>query len=368
MCLVDAFATILLSVPGNTVDYDDEVILSGHPPSLGWPLVPSPRRSVIRRLIVLLLVIAAVLAAWPVAAAPSSSSPGRVRQLERVALDLAVRLRAVPLRDGDFADPGRYCPPDRLAVSWVPPGPAYRFGAYIPPLGPAPGPATTSVNGVVVCRGATYAYMGFEARWTAAGWRVADVPAVDEPAGPPAPSGSKGPTAAVPQAAALPPAGAGPLDDLAPYQPQTTCSPSPKPGVDGFRRIVLTSFPGTPSYGISRDCSIGGRSEHKEGRAWDWGVAATDPGGRAAAGAVLRWLFRAEPTGRRWAMARRLGVMYIIYNRRIWASYRAEEGWRPYVGASPHTDHIHFSFSWAGARKQTSYWDGTPVTYTQGDR
>jgi hypothetical protein len=61
-------------------------------------------------------------------------------------------------------------------------------------------------------------------------------------------------------------------------------------------------------------------------------------------------------------MVRRLGVMYIIYNRRIWASYRAEEGWRPYVGANPHTDHIHFSFSWAGARKQTSYWDGTPVT------
>ena len=55
--------------------------------------------------------------------------------------------------------------------------------------------------------------------------------------------------------------------------------------------------------------------------------------------------------------------MYIIYNRRIWASYRAEEGWRSYVGANPHTDHIHFSFSWAGARKQTSYWDGTPVTY-----
>ena len=52
----------------------------------------------------------------------------------------------------------------------------------------------------------------------------------------------------------------------------------------------------------------------------------------------------------------------IIYNRRIWASYRAEEGWRPYVGANPHTDDIHFSFSWAGARKQTSYWDGTPVT------
>jgi hypothetical protein len=59
-------------------------------------------------------------------------------------------------------------------------------------------------------------------------------------------------------------------------------------------------------------------------------------------------------------MVRRLGVMYIIYNRRIWASYRAEEGWRPYAGTNPHTDHMHFSFSWAGARKQTSYWDGTP--------
>jgi hypothetical protein len=33
------------------------------------------------------------------------------------------------------------------------------------------------------------------------------------------------------------------------------------------------------------------------------------------------------------------------------------------VGTNPHTDHIHFSFSWAGARKQTSYWDGTPVRY-----
>ena len=86
----------------------------------------------------------------------------------------------------------------------------------------------------------------------------------------------------------------------------------------------------SPRDPIRRDCSVGGPSEHKEGRAWDWGVAATNAGDR----------------------------------RRIWASYRAEEGWRPYVGANPHTDHIHFSFSWAGARKQTSYWGGTPVTYT----
>jgi hypothetical protein len=299
---------------------------------------------------VILLAVASILVAGPAAAAPSSTSTGRQRQLERAALDLAIRLRAVPVRDGAFADPGRYCPPGRLAVSWTPPVGAFRFGAYIPPLGPAPGPVTTSVNGVVVCRGATYAYMGFEARWTTGGWQVVDVPALDEPAHGPATSRPGGPRAAVPLAAKLPPAGTKPLDDLAPYQPQTTCSPSPKPGVVGFQEIVLASYPNTPSWGISRDCSIGGRSEHKEGRAWDWGVAANEPGERAAAHQVFHWLFRADAEGRRFAMARRLGVMYVIYNRRIWGSYQAAEGWRPYVGANPHTDHAHFSFSWAGAR------------------
>ena len=93
----------------------------------------------IRRLIVTLLTIAVVLVAWPAAAAPPGATGGRARQLERLALDLASRLRAVPIRDGDLSDPGRYCPPDRLTVSWTPPVGAFRFGAYIPPLGPAPG-------------------------------------------------------------------------------------------------------------------------------------------------------------------------------------------------------------------------------------
>jgi hypothetical protein len=211
---------------------------------------------------------------------------------------LAVRLRAVPVRDGDFADPGRYCPPDLLVVSWAPPAGRFRFGAHIPPLGPAPGPATTSVNGVVTCRGATYAYMGFEARWAHRGLARHRRPVAGRAGSSPT---ATRPGRAAAAADALPPSGSGPLDDLAPNQPQTTCSPPAKPGVDGFRRIVLTAFPGTPSYGVSRDCSVGGPSEHKEGRAWDWGVAATNAGDR----------------------------------RRIWASYRAEEGWRPYVGPTP---------------------------------
>lgn len=46
--------------------------------------------------------------------------------------------------------------------------------------------------------------------------------------------------------------------------------------------------------------------------------------------------------------AARLGVTYIIWDRRIWSVERAAEGWRPYYGVSPHTDHVHVSFSARG--------------------
>ena len=38
------------------------------------------------------------------------------------------------------------------------------------------------------------------------------------------------------------------------------------------------------------------------------------------------------------ANARRLGIMYMIWNRRIWSSYKASSGWRKYSGSNPHTD------------------------------
>lgn len=40
--------------------------------------------------------------------------------------------------------------------------------------------------------------------------------------------------------------------------------------------------------------------------------------------------------------AQRLGVTYVIWNRRIW---NPTQGWKPYTGTSnPHTDHVHVSF------------------------
>ncbi|HEV2754303.1 MAG TPA: hypothetical protein VG318_00810 [Actinomycetota bacterium] len=156
------------------------------------------------------------------------------------------------------------------------------------------------------------------------------------------------------------------IDDPAGYEGQTKCSPDAKPGVLAFQRMVLAEYPGTGAGGIGRDCSYGGQSEHKEGRAWDWGVSAADATHRGYVADLIEWLSATDRYGNDDAMARRLGVMYLIWNKRIWFPYG---GWRTYCtmkkgvcvgddgGArSPHTDHVHFSFTWAGARKETSFW------------
>lgn len=148
------------------------------------------------------------------------------------------------------------------------------------------------------------------------------------------------------------------VDKLASYVGQSTCDPTAKPGVKAFRDLILKTYPCTASYGITRACSSGGKSEHKEGRAWDWKLSYPHP----AADSVIKWLLATDKHGNKYAMARRVGLMYMIWNRRIWSAYRAEQGWRTYTGSNPHTDHIHFSFSWAGARKQTSFWTSGTTT------
>ena len=149
------------------------------------------------------------------------------------------------------------------------------------------------------------------------------------------------------------------IEAFAPYQGQTACEPVARIGVLQFRDLVLAAYPGTRDSGIVRSCSVGGTSEHKEGRAWDWRVSATDPVQAAQAADLLDWLLAPDEFGNAGAMARRLGVMYVIWDSRVWKSYQAARGWQPYVGASPHTDHVHLSFSWAGALGATSYWSGT---------
>lgn len=141
------------------------------------------------------------------------------------------------------------------------------------------------------------------------------------------------------------------------YQPQSTCDPTAKAGTRYVLDMVQAYWGGRKG-GIARSCDSGGVSEHKEGRAFDWMVDAARPSEKAAADAFIAWLMAAGPDGKVAYNARRLGVMYVIWNGRIWNNSSQTSTWRTYTGANPHTDHVHVSLSWQGALARTSWWLG----------
>lgn len=155
------------------------------------------------------------------------------------------------------------------------------------------------------------------------------------------------------------------VEGFTPYLPQVSCDPTVKPGTAALRATLLSTYGGR-DLGVVRACTIGARSEHKEGRAFDWGLNAANPAERAVAHRFLKWLTARGPGGGRGYNARRLGVMYVIWNRQIWSAYRAAEGWRAYTGGESHTDHIHISLAWNGAMKHTSWWTGKAAAVDYG--
>lgn len=144
------------------------------------------------------------------------------------------------------------------------------------------------------------------------------------------------------------------------YKPQSTCSPSAKPGTTALLKLLISTYGGSSS-GISRGCGVGGTSEHKEGRALDWRRNVKYASHRKQVNLALKWL-----TANNGEVAYRLGVMYIIWNQKIWSIYYPELGWRKMANrgsyTANHKDHVHISLSWDGAMKQTSWWTGVPVT------
>ena len=175
--------------------------------------------------------------------------------------------------------------------------------------------------------------------------------------------------AAVPRTPALPSA----IDAYATYQGQTFCSPTVKVGAAKLANLLKATY-GPASIGIVRSCSVGGQSEHKEGRALDWMQSLRVPSQRAHVNAFLAWLLAPGADGRPGAMARRLGVMYLGWNNHFWASYRADAGWTDLKGCSTdpakkassydtycHRNHLHISMSWEGAAGYTSFWSGAAL-------
>jgi len=153
------------------------------------------------------------------------------------------------------------------------------------------------------------------------------------------------------------------LDVAPPYNGQKICDPHAKPGVVAFAELMVGHYKvgsAAPWY-MERSCNSG-VTEHSDGRAWDWMLNAGNKDQKAVADSVVAWLSAPDAQGRPGAMARRFGVMYIIWNKKMWRAYDPGRGWAAYTGSAPHTDHIHFSFTWDGAYKRTSWWTGRAVT------
>lgn len=77
--------------------------------------------------------------------------------------------------------------------------------------------------------------------------------------------------------------------------------------------------------------------------------------GTSAMQAFASWI-----TANQGEMARRLGVVQVIWNHHMWRSYYGGAGkpqgaWGAYYGSNPHTDHVHVSFGEDGAAGSTSF-------------
>ena len=157
-----------------------------------------------------------------------------------------------------------------------------------------------------------------------------------------------------------------PLEDFAPYEPQTKCSPTAKPGTLQLAAWLQRKYPGSGSLGISRACGHGGVSEHKEGRAFDWAVNHSSTRDRTYVKKFLADIFAPDAQGNPAAKARRMGIMYLIWNDHI---YSASRGFakRDYLSSGcrtkkkcsvtlRHRNHVHISLSRAGGRGDTSWY------------
>jgi hypothetical protein len=160
------------------------------------------------------------------------------------------------------------------------------------------------------------------------------------------------------------------IDLIDRYEGQTLCDPTPKQGTLKLRSTLWSTYGSSIWAGISRDCDVTwdrGVSEHKDGRAIDWGVNVRNPS-KAIGDAFFTWA-----TMNNGENARRAGIMYIIWDSRMWRLYDMGRGFTEYrscvstftsqsYDTTCHRDHMHISMTWHGAGAWTSWYDGTPVT------
>lgn len=158
-----------------------------------------------------------------------------------------------------------------------------------------------------------------------------------------------------------------PVDDYASYQPQKHCRKTPRPGTKQLAAWIDKTFDGGTAYPSMRACSKWSTSEHQDGRALDWMMSATSKADRAEVQRFFDKIFATDADGNEHALARRMGIMYVIWNDHIYSSYY-HFGGRKYLNGgckkiktcSPtlrHRDHVHISLSLAGGRADTSWYE-----------
>jgi peptidoglycan hydrolase-like protein with peptidoglycan-binding domain len=156
------------------------------------------------------------------------------------------------------------------------------------------------------------------------------------------------------------------IEPLAPYVEQTACSPATKHGTSLLAALLRRTYSGTSTATVYACGTDGTRSEHYDGRAIDWMVSVRNSTQRAEATAFISWLLATDARGNKFAMARRLGVMYLIWDNRMWGAWDGK--WEEYNGCASlpsaaddnacHRTHVHVSLSWNGANGRTTFWSG----------
>jgi hypothetical protein len=156
-----------------------------------------------------------------------------------------------------------------------------------------------------------------------------------------------------------------PVEDYASYDPQTTCTKKPRAGTVALGQYLVATYGGAGGA-VNRPCSGSGTSEHKDGRAIDWSLNADDKADRARANQFLADAFATDAEGNTQALARRMGIMYIIWNDHMYSAWDQFAKDR-YLSSScrskrkcsktlRHRDHMHVSLSKAGAKGLTSFY------------
>lgn len=141
------------------------------------------------------------------------------------------------------------------------------------------------------------------------------------------------------------------------------CSGGFKAGTSQVATYLDVHFDATAVQGYNCRAVVGGTSYslHALGRAADLFFNVNDPAQKGRADWLVFALVLPDDAGNANAIARRMGVQEIIWNRKIWTSSRAAEGFRPYTGSNPHTDHVHIGLTNAGANGQTTFFTGWNV-------